>query len=141
MKVVKGIPSVFNSFLTDKLHSNSFGYIPDGIWGIRGVGGGYSAIYTPCEKELTVILVRNKDQQEADKRLVLIRKYAEKRGEKAPEDIKTEDLSGFTGKVKYKGNVFCLLCGTDMVMVSGYEDACFQRMEKTAEDLLNNLNK
>jgi len=115
-------PGVFARFPTEGLVARPFGYIPQGILGLRELTAAYSARYRSGSSEFTVFLFERQDPSEAQALVEAVRKHLADRGETPPTEAGAGEFAGFTGRLPYRGDVTVLSRGTVALVFSGAAD-------------------
>ena len=124
-------PDIFDIFPREKLVEHSFGYVPDGVLGIRGLTDAFSARYDPGGEQVEIFLLREKDAEKAGDRVSLARRFLEKRGMGLPKEFSIDQAVGYQGKTKYQGTVIVLRRDADILIVNGTENTEWVRRTVT----------
>jgi hypothetical protein len=115
------VPELFAVFPKENVVPGSFGYLPDGILGIKGLSRGLTLKYMIQETEVAIYLIRT---ETADRVTALSDTFTTayaRQGESPLIPVEIGKFKGSEGVLKYRGPVLVLYDTRAMLIVSGHK--------------------
>jgi Family of unknown function (DUF6599) len=116
------LPEIYKHFPLTGLVEGSFGYKPTGVMGIRDLNRGYSAEYKVGGTDVSVYLIRCAAETDVNESERIARKAVFSMSPVPPKSIIYESIRGVASNTKYRGVVWILRDGVDLLLISGTND-------------------
>ncbi len=115
-------PRELDLFPREKLISDSFGFLPEGVFGLGGVERLLTARYRDTAGEMTLGVARNADEAAAAEALAVLCEALGKRSLAALRDTVVAAHAGVRGELKHHGPVVVVRQGADIMLAAGAVD-------------------